>query len=154
MDLKAIADALAGQFTGVTATLATGPEPIAFGPTATLPNELATGPALLVYHPVGALEIGLGRRRNDHYDFPIRLLRDPLSVPARSDALYAWATAMRDRVERKTILGLPAYVAKVSLVTMRIEIDGITYADSLFDLVELIARVLVIETVSTVGSED
>lgn len=147
MNLKTIADNLATRFTGVTATVSGASESIAVGPTASLPNGIAKGPALLVYHPTGELGLGVSKRRDDTYDFPVRLLRDPLDVPARSDALYAWYDALRDKVEEDMDLGL-SYVAWAQPVAGRVELDGITYGDALFDVVELIVRVRINEIVS------
>lgn len=145
MNTKAIADAIAGRFTGVTAN----GQAIAVGPTASLPNSIAKGPALLVFHPTAALNIQ-ARLRRDQLDFPVRLLTDPLNYPQRSDALYAWADAMRDRVEMQLQLGI-AGVASAASTSMRIELDGIEYAGVTFDLVELIVRVSMLEAVTTLG---
>ena len=95
MNSLAIADAIAACFAGITAD----GEALSIGPTARLPNAITKGPALLVYPPTGDLGIGLSRRREDTLTFPVRLLRDPLDVPARSAALYAWYDAVRDKVE-------------------------------------------------------
>src|SRR3954466_2941693 len=102
MDLKAIADAIALRFVGATA----GGVSFTSEPTASLPNAVNKGPVCLVYHPTGSLEIGVTKRRNDHYDFPVKILIDPLNVPSRSDALYAWFTATRDLVEGNLDLDL------------------------------------------------
>jgi hypothetical protein len=147
VNLKAIADAIAGAFVGVTAN----GESIALGPTASLPNEIAKGPALLVFHPTGSLEVGVSKRRNDHYDFPVRLLTDPLNYPQRSDALYAWADAMRDQIESHLTLGL-AYVAWARPVAVRLQLDDDQWYGGGFDVVELTVRVLVQETVATVAA--
>lgn len=146
MDLKVIADALAARFTGVTAN----GESIAIGPTASLPNAITQGPALLVYPPSGVLTVVMGPRNTDVYDFPIRLLRDPLDVPARTDALYAWANAMRFKVEGNWDLDL-AYVAQAFCTAMRVELDGEEYAGTKFDVVELIATVHINEIASGVA---
>jgi len=146
MDLKAIADALAAQFVGVTAN----GEALTAPPTASLPNAINAGPVLLVYHPTGVLEIGVSRLRYDEYDFPVRLLRDPTDVPTRSDLLYAWHNAMRDVVEANMDLGL-SYVAWARPVSSRVDLDGEEYAKVTFDVVELIVRVHVYEVVTTVA---
>lgn len=148
MDLGAIATGVATTIGTVTANGETATA------TAQLPNQVAKI-ALLVYPPTGPLEIGVGRMRNDHYRFPVRLLRDPLDMPARSDAMYAWFTALRDLVERDMDLGL-AYVVKATVIGMRIEPDGESYADALgaykpFDVVEMLVDVHVREVVSTVS---
>lgn len=151
MNLKAIADAIAGRFTGVTATVDGKTESIRVGPTASLPDALADGPALLVYHPTGALDVGVSQLRSDTYDFPVRLLRQGVRYGLRSDALYAWATALRDRVEMNMDLDL-AYVAWAQPVGMRVELDGENYAGDLYDVVEIDVRVRLYESVSTVAA--
>lgn len=143
MDLQVIADALAARF----GTLTVGGESVVA--TAALPN-LVGKIALLVYPPSGSLEVGTTARRDDVYDFPVRLLRDPLGVPARTSALYAWANAMRDLVEANVDLGL-AYVSYAQPVSVRMAIDGQRYGDALYDVVELIVSVRVNEHVSTVA---
>lgn len=150
MNLKDIADAIATQFVGVTTTVGSTTHALATPPTATLPNTIAKGPVLLVFHPVGQLEIGVSRRRNDHYDFPVRLLTDPLDYPRRSDALYAWATALRDKVETHLQLGL-SYVASAQAIAMRLELDNDDFYGGGFDLVEIIVRVHIMEIVTTVA---
>jgi hypothetical protein len=147
VDLGAIATAIATTIGTVTAN---GESATA---TARLPDQVAKL-ALLVYPPVGPLEIGAMKRRNDYYNFPIRLLRDPLTMPARSDAMYAWFTALRDLIETNMDLGMTE--TKVALVAMRMEIDGQEYASitgsrDLFDVVELIAQVHVFGHVATVS---
>jgi hypothetical protein len=146
MNTRDIADALAARFVGITA----GGESIAIGPTATLPNTITKGPALLVYPPTGELELGLSRRRQDVLTFPVRLLIDPLDVPTRSAALYAWYDAMRDQVEANFDLDL-AYVSWAQPVSMRAELDGEEYAGALFDVIELLVTVRLDEVVSTVA---
>lgn len=148
MDLKAIADGIATTIGTVTANGETATA------TARLPNQVSTL-ALLVYPPIGDLEIGIAKMRNDHYVFPVKLLRDPTDVPGRSDALYAWATALRDLVETNLDLGL-TYVARASVVALRMEIDGEKYSSvtgdyAPFDVVELRVNVLVREVVTTVS---
>lgn len=148
MDSKAIADAIAARFTGVTTA---GGEGIVVGPTASLPNVIAKGPALLVMPPTGITHLTTSRRRADEMDFLVRLLRDPLDVPARTDALYAWYTALRDRVEMNYDLDL-AYVSWAGTEgPFRLELDGETYAERIFDVVELTVHVRLDEVVSTVA---
>lgn len=152
MDLKEIADGLALRFVGATTSAG---EKFVSAPTASLPNSIAKGPVLLVYPPRGALEIGVSRMRNDHYDFPIKILMDPINVPTRTDALYRWYNATRDLVEGQFQLGL-TYFVKAWLVAERMEIDGEQYASAAgpkgdFDVVEYLVRVLVREVVVTVG---
>lgn len=153
MNLKAIADAIALRFVG--ATTSTG-ETFTSAPTASLPNSIAKGPVCIVYPPTGVLEIGVGRMRNDHYDFPVKILIDPLDVPSRTDALYRWHDATRDLVEANFDLDLQSYVTKAWLVSDRTEIDGERYSSTdgqfrVFDVVEYIVRVLVREVVATVN---
>jgi hypothetical protein len=143
MNLKTIADAIAATFVGITAN----GESIAVGPTASLPNAITKGPALLVYHPTGTLALRTSAWRDDFYDFPVKLLRDPLDVPARSDALYAWANAMRDQVETAVLLGMTGVEA--STTAIRVELDGEKYADRIFDVVELTVSVHVFGHVAT-----
>ena len=150
MNTKAIADAIAARFSGVTATVAGATEAIVVGPTASLPNAISKGPALLVYPPTGVLEVGVSKRRRDVLEFPVMFLRDPLNVPQRTDALYAWADALRDRVEMNMDLDL-AYVAWAQPVAMRLELDGETYAGTPFDVIEITVRVRLDEVVSTLS---
>jgi hypothetical protein len=145
MNTKAVADAIAGRFTGITADGAA----IAVGPTAELPNTINRGPALLVYPPVGELGIGVSKLRTDTLEFAVRLLLDPLDVPSRSRALYAWYDAMRDRVEMNMDLGL-AYVAWAKPIRMRAALDGQRYGEARFDVVELTVAVRFNEVVTTV----
>lgn len=149
MNSKATADAIAARFTGVTATVNGATEGLVLC-TASLPNTIAVGPVLLVYPPSGTLAIGVSQRRSDELDFPVRLLRDPLNVPLRTDALYAWYDALRDRVEANMDLDL-AYVAWARCTEMRAELDGESYGGSLFDVVELVVRVRFDEVVTSVS---
>lgn len=153
MNLKTIADGLATRFASVTATNAGATETATA--TASLPNQV-TGLALLVYPPSGSLNIVMGPRLDDQYDFPVRLLRDPLTVPDRTDWLYAWATAMRAAVQTSITLGITG-VTQAETVSMRVELDGEKYASPAntpggdpFDVVEIIVRVWVLEN-TTVG---
>lgn len=158
MNLKSIADAIAGRYSGVTATVNGQTESLVLC-TASLPNTVARGPVLLVYPPTG--ETGLGTpmplgHRNDQFLFPVRLLRDPLDVPVRTDALYAWYNAMRDRVEGDMDLGLGSYVKWAETRgAVRLELDGERYAQpgavgglGTFDVVELTVTVQLDEAVS------
>lgn len=150
MNTKDVADALAGRFTGVTATSGTVTESLAFGPTADLPNQLAKGPALLVFPPEGELAVAM-RRREDVLTFTVRLLRDPLNLPERIGWLYAWYDALRDLVEAQITLGL-SYVAWAQPTAMRMEADGFTYAGVLYDVVEMDVAVRLDEVVTTLGA--
>lgn len=141
-----IGAAVADRFTGITV----GGKGLQVGPTALLPNTIAKGPALLVFPPTGTLEIGVSQLRRDELVYPVRLLLDPLDVKARTAALYAWYDAMRGKVEEKLQLGL-SYVAWARPESMRAELDGETYAGSLFDVVELLVRVKLFEHVSTIA---
>lgn len=151
MNAKSIADAIATCFVGTTVTIGAATEGIVVGPTASLPNAIAQGPALIVFPPSGVLDVGVSAWRQDRLRFPVRLLRDPLDVPARTDALYAWFTALRDKVEANIDLGLPTYVAYAQPVSMRIELDGGEYAGRSFDVVELLVEVELREHVSTLA---
>lgn len=147
MDSKAIADAIAARFSGVTAN---GESLMLV--TASLPNTISRGPVLLVYPPTGTTHLGTSRRREDVMEFPVRVLRDPLDVPARTDMLYAWYTAIRDRVEMNYDLDL-AYVAWAGVEgDFRLELDGITYAGGVFDVIEITVRVRLDEVVTTVAA--
>ena len=149
MNTKATADAIAARFVGVTATLNGTVEALVSAPTASLPDAIAKGPVVLVFHPTASLEIGIGRMRNDQYSFPVRLLRDPIGYPTRSDWLYAWHDATRDRIEGNVDLDL-AYVARAALISARVELDGEEYAGVKFDVVEYAVSVLFREVVATV----
>ncbi|HXJ66734.1 MAG TPA: hypothetical protein VNN79_23495, partial [Actinomycetota bacterium] len=120
---------------------------------ADLPDQVGAL-ALLVYPPSGPIEIGASQRRNDLYTFPVRLLRDPLSVPARTRWLYAWYDAIHDKIATTHIaLGItPPPNIDANVVEMRAEIDGAKYSsvDGTFtqlDVVELTVQVLVNEHV-------
>lgn len=146
-DLQAVANAIATTIGTVTANDETATA------TADLPDQVSKI-ALLVYPPVGPLEIGAMKRRNDYYNFPIRLLRDPIAMKARTRALYAWFTALRDLVETNMDLGMDEI--SVTLTALRMEIDGEEYAAitgqrDLFDVVELIAQVHAFGHVATVS---
>lgn len=149
MNSKATADALAARFAGLTATF-NGASEALVASTASLPNSVAKGPIVLVYPPVGVLGIQMSKIRDDELDYPVRLLRDPLNVPVRTDALYAWYDVMRDRVEADMDLG-QTNVAWAMCISMRAALDGIKYAGADFDLVELVVRVHFNEVVTTVA---
>ena len=146
MNSKAIADAIATRFVGITAN----GQGLAVGPTASLPNAIAKGPALLVFPPTGVLEIGAMKQRNDEYDFAVRLLNDPLNYPERTDALYAWFDAMRDRVEGQLRLGLD-YVLRAEAIRSRCLLDVDDWYGTQFDMVELVVRVKLFEIVTGVA---
>lgn len=146
MDLKTIADALAARFVNVTAT--NGSETETATATADLPNQIAKL-ALLVYPPTGDLNIVMGPRLDDQWDFTVRLLRDPLDVPVRSQWLYAWATALRTRVQANVDLDV-AGVTQAQATSMRLAIDGFNYSPMVgrlapFDVVEMTVRVWILE---------
>jgi hypothetical protein len=152
MDLKVIADGIAGRFVSVTATNGSATETLTA--TADLPDTVAKE-ALLVYPPTGALNIIMGPRLDDQYDFYVKLLRDPLTMKARSQWLLAWATALRTRVQTSWSLGI-AGVTQAETVAMRAEIDGEKYSSPdgtyrVFDVVELTIRVWVWEIATSVG---
>jgi hypothetical protein len=140
MTLKAIADAIATKYVGVTATRGSTTEALVSAPTASLPDAIAATPILLVYHPTGVLDVGVSRIRRDEHDFPVRILRDPVTYPERSDWLYAWFDATRDVITAGNSLGL-SYVSWANLVGSRLELDGETYAGKRFDVVEYTVRV-------------
>lgn len=153
MNLKSIADGIATELASLTATNGSLTETVSA--TADLPNAVGKL-ALLVYPPTGDLGMGPGKRRADTYEFPVRLLRDPLNAPARTQWLYAWFNALRDEVEKNMDLGL-SYVAWASPVSLRMTLDGEEYSSAdgtfaAFDVVELIVRVRVDEVVSTVAT--
>lgn len=151
MNLKSIADAIAARYSGISATNGALTETILIGPTASLPNSITRGPALLVYHPIGELTVGVSAINTDAYEFPVKLLRDPLNVPERSDWLYAWFTAMRYRIEGNTDLDLPTVVGHAETSSARIELDGEEYAGNTFDVVELNVHVQLYELSAPVG---
>lgn len=141
MNLKATADAIAASYTATTATVGSVTESLVLA-TASLPNQLpGKGPVLLVFHPTGVLDVGMSRIRRDEYNFPIRLMRDPMSYPERSDWLYAWHDALRDVIRDGSTLGL-SYVSWVNIVAADVQLDGARYGGVVYgDLVELTARV-------------
>lgn len=141
MDLYAIGQAIAAQFTGVTTADGEALNVLADG---LLPNTVGAGPDLLVYPPEGEVSLGLGPTVEDVYLYPVRLLFDPVHVPERHKRLLRWGTVMRDRVERNMDLGL-AYVQFARAVSMRLEIEGQDYGGVSFDVVELVIRVQVRE---------
>lgn len=146
MNLKAIADGIAARFVNVTATSGTDTQTVTA--TADMPNSVAKI-ALLVYPPSGTLNIIMGPKLDDEYDFPVRLLLDPLNYPTRSRWLLAWATALRVRVQTSWSLGI-AGVLQAETISMRVELDGEKYSsvDGVFrdfDVVELVVRVHVYE---------
>ncbi len=147
MNSKAIADAIAAQFTGVTyaGKTLTG--------TASLPNAISKGPELLVFHPTGDLEYGMSKTREDVLLFPVRLLSDPANYPQRSDALYGWYDVIRDKVGERMRLGL-TYVEQAEPVSVRIELDGFVYGGQggvICDVVEFIVRVKLYEVVTSLA---
>lgn len=157
MNSKSIADAIAGRYSGVTATVGGVTESLTHC-TASLPNSIARGPALLVYPPTGDVRLGgepvpIGNR-NDVLVFLVRLLRDPANVPTRTDALYAWYDALRDRIEGDMDLGLGSYVRWAETRgPIRLELDGEQYANAAgvfaaFDVVELTVTVQLDEPLS------
>lgn len=146
MDLRAIADAIALRFVGVTANGETLVSP----PTATLPNGIPQGPLLLVHPPFGTRDVGVSRQRDDELDYRVTLLRDPEDVPSRTDALYLWAQAIYDKVLENYDLDL-VYVSWAKPVDVRVEINGEDYAGKKYDVVEMNVRVHVREIVTTMA---
>jgi hypothetical protein len=112
--------------------------------TALLPNNI-TKSALLVYPPVGDLSFLMGGPMlNAHLIYPVRLLRDPFDVPERTGALLDWATALWPRPKANYTLNL-AGVLEAEATSIRVAIDGQTYATALYDVVELMVDVHVYE---------
>ena len=151
MNNKAIADALAARYTGITASSGTETQTLALC-TARLPNTLPAGNALLVYPPTGEYTIGVSAIRQGTVGFFVRLLRDPVDVPIRTDWLYAWDNAMRDRVEGNVDLDLPTYVAEAEVVGFRLELDGQKYGTGIYDVVEHEVSVTIYEQSVPVGA--
>lgn len=148
MNSRAQADAIAATFVGVSATVESETKTLtADTATALLPNGIAKGPILLVFPPSGSLGILASATRNDFLDYPVRLLIDPLDMPTRTAWLYAWYDAMRDRVETNVDLGQTDVYAEC--VSFRQALNGATYADASFDMVEIVVRVHSFEHVST-----
>lgn len=154
MDLLAVADAIASTFVGASATVSGTTETLtADTATARLPNTVGQGPMLVVFPPSGPLGIGVSKLRYDTLTYTVRLLRDPLDYPTRTAWLYAWATAIRDRVETNMDLGL-TYVAwaKATALEMHVVGDGeYTYGDVPYDTVVLGVEVRFNEVVTTVA---
>jgi hypothetical protein len=136
VNIKTIADALAARFVNVTAYGETATA------TASLPNNISTL-ALVVYPPEGDLSYLMGGPKlNAHLTFPVRLLRDPLSVPERTDALLAWATVLWPLPNGN--LGVTGVLTAES-THIHIQIDGQSYGGVLYDVVELTVDVHVFE---------
>lgn len=154
MDIKAIADGVAARFVNITATNGSLTETATA--TADLPDSVATR-ALLVYPPTGSLVIGTSATNRDEYDFAVRLLRDPVGGYAvRSQWLYAWANALRGRVELDMDIGLPTYVEDAAASAIRLALDGHQYSQPdgafrPFDVVELTVHVQVNEPGYPIG---
>lgn len=151
MDLKATADAIAARYVGVTATVGSASEALLIPPTASLPNAIGKGPALLVFPPEGVLGVSPMRQRTDVWTFQVRLLRDPVNYPARTDWLYAWANVLRDRVEMNTDLDLPYVAWAHTEGEAALELDGYTYGDLEYDQVLLTVRVRFDEVITTMA---
>ena len=152
MNLQTIANAIATVVGQVTATSSTG-ETETLTCTADLPDSIGHA-ALLVYPPEEAtLGLIMGPRYDDHYTFVVRLLRDPLSVTPRTKWLYAWATALRPKVQANVDLDV-AGVMQAEMTFMRVELDGERYTSAEtsqlrdFDVVEIPVDVHVIENTS------
>lgn len=117
--------------------------------TARLPNNVGRL-ALLVYPPEVNLSFLMGGPMlNAHVLFPVRLLRDPLDVPSRTDALYDWATALWPRPKANYDLDVTG-VIEATATAIHIAIDGHTYSSAdgsvrPFDLVEMTVDVHVYE---------
>jgi hypothetical protein len=113
--------------------------------TALLPNGVAKA-ALLVYPPEADLSYLMsGPSLNAHILWPVRLLRDPLSVPDRTAAVLDWMTALWPRPKSNYTLNV-AGVLEAEAVSIRGAIDGFKYGDgAIFDLVEMMVDVHVYE---------
>ena len=154
MNLKTIADAIAARFVAVVAT--NGTETETATASADMPDSVGTL-ALIVYPPTGSLLIETGATLRDQYDFPVKLLRDPISMPARSQWLLAWGTALRGRVELDMDLGLPTIVEQAEATDIELRIDGEPYASADgtrrdFDVVELTVHVQINEVDFPIGA--
>lgn len=150
MNSRAIADALAGRFVNITATLPTG-ETETESAQSLLPDNVGAR-ALLVYPPTADVEHYPGKHRDTLALWPVRLLRDPLGTKRRTEWLYAWWDALYDEVGKATTLG--GLVTRALPVSVRVEIDGQNYSTTSgdyrpFDVVELMVDVLVDEVVTT-----
>ena len=143
MDFRTIATGLATTI----GTLTVGSESATA--TASLPNNVGKL-ALLVYPPEGDLSFLMGGPHlNAHLIFPVRLLRDPLDVPNRTDALLDWATVLWPRPKANYDLDV-AGVIEATATTIRVAIDGQQYSSvdgsfARFDVVELMVDVHVYE---------
>jgi hypothetical protein len=117
--------------------------------TARLPSAVGQL-ALLVYPPEADLSFLMGGPMlNAHLLFPVRLLRDPVDVPARTDALLDWATALWPKPQANYDLNV-AGVIEAEATTIRIAIDGQQYSSvdgtfAPFDVVEMMVDVHVYE---------
>lgn len=112
--------------------------------TARLPNTV-NALALLVYPPVSDLSFLMGGPMLDaHILYEVKLLRDPLDVPARTDMLLDWATALWPRPKANYTLGV-AGVLDAEATHLRIQIDGESYGGGLYDVVEMTVDVHVYE---------
>jgi hypothetical protein len=138
MDFRTIATGLATAIGTITVGTDTATA------TARLPNGV-NKVALLVYPPEADLSFLMGGPMlNAHLLFPVRLLRDPLSVPERTDALLDWATALWPKPQANYDLNV-AGVIEAQATAIRIAIDGQQYGGMLFDVVEMTVDVHVYE---------
>lgn len=149
MNLQTIATNLASVIGTVTAT--NGSETESLTATAELPDTIAQR-ALLVFPPSGDLALIMGPRLDDHYTFRVALLRDPVAMGPRTRWLYAWATALRTRVQSNIDLDT-AGVVEAQAVSMRMDFDDEQYGFiaggvGRFDVVELFVDVHVQENTS------
>jgi hypothetical protein len=143
MDFKTIATNLATAIGTITIGTDTATA------TARLPTNVGAL-ALLVYPPETNLEFLMGGPMlNAHLVFPVRLLRDPLDVPSRTDALLDWATALWPKPQANYDLNV-AGVIEAEAKSIRIAIDGQQYSSVdgtfiPFDVVEMMVDVHVYE---------
>jgi len=153
VNLFSIADAIAGQYTGITATYGGETQSLELC-TALLPNTITASTGVILVFPPSSedLEIGVSAIRQGHLIYLVRMLRDPVDVPTRTGWLYAWAAGMQDRVEQNLDLNLPTYVAEAEVTGFRLELDGHEYAQQLYDVVEHEVTVTIYEQSVTVGA--
>jgi hypothetical protein len=150
MNVRAIADAIAARYSGITVTVNSEVESLGTGPTAELPPNI-TRNALLVFPPVEEYDYYPSRQRIGTADFSVRLYRRPeADMGRRSRYAYAWRDALTDKVEGNLDLDL-AYVTHALDVGGRINLDDASYADETMDMVERTIRVHIKEVVTALA---
>jgi hypothetical protein len=148
VDLRAIADAIAARYVGVTVN-GVG---LQITPTALLPSGITRGPVLVVQPPSGTRDIEPGRRRADELDYSVLWLNDPADMPTRTALIYDWGNALYDKVLENYDLDLP-YVAWAKPVSFRsaFDEDWSEFGWGKFDTIETVVRVHVNEIISTMA---